>query len=237
MEKKTLELSGFIYKEEILETLENNVIHGTFVMENIDMFPGYHGLNLPKIAKPNYIFVITKQNYENEKIRRVTRNVKKYFKHYFRAEPAILRIYNNIYYSIRLKDLGSYELIKNLQECYMEEGISFSNKKKFKVNSLLKIQKSFSLEILEKGIYKGLGRKGIYYFEIPNFINWKLFSKIAKNLKNNISNNNFDLASGGFFRVECLKEVVRVYSEKMELEELLTIRERFLIELKKIIDN
>ncbi|UCG28714.1 MAG: hypothetical protein JSV24_04975 [Bacteroidales bacterium] len=231
-EKVIIETFGSITKVEMLHTLESNILENTFVVEAYEPFPGYHGENLPSDPIPHHIFLVTKKDYPEETILRVSQKIRKYFKHSFGARQGELHIFNSRLNCIRVKDLSSFELIPELQSCYQSEGIEFMRKRTYNNTGLIKINKYFELRELGDGIFKDLIDLQMFYLEIPDHLNWKLFEQITHSIKNNMDNRNFDAALGVLYRND-LTDVVRIYEKGCSLDKLKQIRKKYIEEIRR----
>jgi hypothetical protein len=52
------EILGLINKEDILQTVDHNIIQNIYVFENVESFSSYNGENIPEESGPNGIFSI-----------------------------------------------------------------------------------------------------------------------------------------------------------------------------------
>jgi len=223
---------GLISKTENLTTVKHNVFPNTFVLENMEPFPGYHGENLPTDSIPMSVFLITKLKYPAEKILRISQNIKKYFKHEFDATYGELFIYNDCFSCIRIKGLKSYDFISELQCCYLDEGIKFMKKKNISASGIIQVYKHFVLEQIDEGLYKDCEDPLMNYFQIPVQLKWELFEKITYSIKNNIENSNFDAALGFIYFREII-DVVRIYAKEMNPEKLKILRDSYINGIRK----
>ncbi len=227
-----IETFGAIIKEEKLHNLDANILPNSFVLEETEPFSGYHGKDLPTDPVPLYIYLLTKKRYRGEKILRATRSIHQYSEHPFDASPAELCIFNDTYFAIRVRNLSSFELIPEIQECFQGEGIQFMKKKTYNDKGIIKVRKFLDLELLDEGIYRDLEDPMMYYFEIPVKLRWKVFEVITRAVKNNLDNNNFDAALGVLYRKEIL-DVVRIYEKDCSLDRLKELRGTYLEEIRK----
>ena len=228
----TIESLGKIMKEETLQSVTFNILQNTLVLENLEPFPGYNGQNVPLESAPESIFLMTTKACPTETIFRLSGRICQYHALSFSACPAEISLFNNLYYGIRLKGLPSYNVIADIQGCYMDQGISFMKYKKIQSAGLMKIDKIFRLERIADHIYKDVEDAFTYYLEIPYAFNWNLFKKVTANIKNNLENRNFDAAIGFIYRKEIM-DFVRIYA-KTELPRLTIIREKYLEEIAHI---
>jgi hypothetical protein len=231
-EKVIIETFGSITKVEQLHTLESNILDNTFVLEVSKPFPGYHGENLPSEPIPHHIFLVTKKEYIEENILRISQKIRRYFKQCFAARQGVLHIFNSKLSCIRIKDLPSFKFIPELQSCYQSEGIEFMRKRTYNKEGLIKINKYFELKKIEEGIFKDLIDEQMFYLEIPVQLTWKLFEQITFSIKNNIDNRNFDAALGVLYRND-LTDVVRIYEKECSLDKLKLLRKKYVDEIRR----
>ncbi len=228
-----IETFGYITKEEKLHTLDSNIMGNTFVLEAAAPFPGYHGENVPGSDKPHYIFFVTRKDYGLEKIIRTGREIRKFFPAPFGARPAELQLYNTSYPAIRIQHLENYGMIEELQRWFADMGIQFLKKKNFNDKSLIRVTKQFRLEEIEKGIFRDLEDPLMHYVEIHTHLPWKMFEAVTMHIKHNVSNNNFDAATGVLF-IRDLVDVVRIYEKDPGTERLRMLREKYISEIERL---
>ena len=138
-----IETFGSLAKEEILETVEHHIIPNTFVLENDEPFPGYHGKNLPSDKMPESIFLVTTKKESTEKILRISDNIRKYASFGFDACPATICINNDTFYCIRLRNIENFEHITLIQRAYMDTGLKFMKPKRINTTRIDFFKKSF----------------------------------------------------------------------------------------------
>jgi len=229
---RIIETMGTISKVEKLETLNNNILENTLVLEEIEPFPGYHGANLPTGYNPTAIYLVIKKKYSTVKILRITQTIRKYFKHQFDGTAAEIHINNDVLYCIRLRNLENYSIIPELQKSYMYEGLKFMKKRKISGEGVIELKKHFELEKLDDHIYKDLLDPLMYYIEIPRHLSWKMFFEITTSIRHNIDNLNFDAAIGAIYLKDII-EVIRIFTKEISTDDLNIIREKYLDELRK----
>lgn len=229
---RIIETMGSIAKVEKLETLNNNILENTLVLEEIEPFPGYHGANLPTGYNPTAVYLVLRKKVPMVRIMRITQNIHKYFKPGFDGTVAHISINNDIFHCIRLRNLDSYATIPELQKDYMHEGLKFLKKRKIHGDGIIEVNKHFELEKLEEGIYKDLEDPLMYYLQIPNHLKWSVFREITTSIKHNIDDLSFDAALGAIYMKEII-EVVRIFARDMGVPDLQKIRQRYVEELRK----
>jgi hypothetical protein len=229
---RIIETMGTIAKVEKLETLNNNILENTLVLEEIEPFPGYHGANLPSGYNPRAVYLVLRKKTSTVRIMRLTQQIHKYFKTSFDGTAAQISIHNDVLHCIRIRNLDNYSIIPDIQTCYMHEGLKFMKKRKIHGDGVIDITKHFELEKLGEGIFKDLEDPFMYYLQIPVHLNWSAFLEITTAIRHNLDDLSFDAALGAIYLKE-IAEVVRIFTRDMGLEDLQKIRERYIEELRK----
>jgi hypothetical protein len=229
-DKNIIKATGTIIKEEMLTNIEHTIMPNTLVLESSLPFPGYHGSNLPEKSSPNMIYLVTENRYDGEDILRAAKRVKRIFTEKFDASYGKAVIYSSTYYFIRIKNLGCFDCIAELQEAFTREGIVFMKKRPVSTEALIKIQKFFFLEKMDEYLYRDTEDYLMYYFEIPEKPEWSFFKKITVYIRGNIDNYTFDAALGVVYHEE-VKDLVRIYAKDITIDQLHFIRRKYLYEL------
>ena len=227
----TIETFGTILKKEIISNTHSNILSQTLVLENLGAYPGYYA-RFSKMVKPVHLYLITSEKYSNEQIMRSTTSAQNRFRFSFNAVPADIELHNHLYPAIRIKGLSNIETLGELQNVYIKHGIKFEKHKKVKeAEGLIKIHKVFYLEENEKGLYYDMEEKAIAYFRIPGQISWPDFEKLTDKVKNNWTLKHFDAATAFFYRYWNIEDVIRVYSENIEKDYMIALRDKYLYEI------
>lgn len=233
-EHKQVTTLGLLTKQETLKTLNHNILQNTFVVESLEPFPGYHGENLPSDSSPDSIYLVTSERYTTEKVFRLAKKISRFVQYDINAIPGEIVIYNSKYYCIRIRNLDSYEKIAELQNWFIDEGISFMKKKTINAPGLITLKKIFLLEKISNNIFKDIEDEHMYYVEIDSELSWSLFRKISETVKNNVDNRNFDAAKT-YFYYNGITDYIRIYAKKPTVERLTEIQNRFNAEIKKYV--
>lgn len=231
MNTRNIETVGSLIKVDDVISVQHHILPNTFVLETIEPYPGYHG-EVTGDEKPNLIFLITEEEYSAENIIRCSARISKFTNIDIDATKASLQIYNDTYYSIRLRGLLSYDHIKELQERYINDGYRFMKFKNVKAPALIQLRKAYLLEEVEEGIFKDLDEPMMWYFEIPRKMDWNLLKMITENIKNNVSDTNFDAAFGWVF-VNGVTDFVRIYAKDLTLARIKDLQHRYREEIRK----
>ncbi|MFO7656586.1 MAG: hypothetical protein R6W78_05930 [Bacteroidales bacterium] len=231
---KLIESLGILTKEVTFNTVKGIIVPNTLVLETLMPYPGYHGEYLPTDTKPEDIFLITGKKFPSDFIFRTIKKVRKFLSKPLDATPCEILIYNDHYYGIRIRSLESYEMIRELQQWFMDEGVSLMKNKIINTEGILNLKKLFSLERINDGIFQDMEDPLTFYLEIPSAISWSLLRKITLSVKNNIGNRNFDAAKA-FVYFNGITDFVRVYLTNANLERLIDIRNHYHNEINKYI--
>jgi tetrahydromethanopterin S-methyltransferase subunit B len=229
---RIIETMGTIAKVEKLETLSTNILENTLVLDQVESFPGYHGSNLPSGYYPNTVYLILKKKLSAVKTMRITQKIRKSFKHPFDGTSASVCIQNDTLPCIRIRNLQNYNIIPELQKCYLYEGVTFMKKKNISGDGIIEITKHFELEELENGIFKDLEDPLMYYVQIPSQLSWHIFVEITVSIRRRIDKLNFDAALGVVYLKE-ICDVVRIFAKDMYIEDLRMVQGMYIEEIKK----
>ncbi|MCK9207341.1 MAG: hypothetical protein M0P66_09545 [Salinivirgaceae bacterium] len=212
------ETFGTVMKEENVKTIEHGILPNTFVLENLGMFPGYYGTHFPTQKVPDSIFLVLSQKVSTEKILRVTHDIKRKTKFEFEGTPASLTIYNNVYFSIRLRYLQSLNHLIEIQEHYRDAGFVFAKMKKLNETAVIHIKKVFHIESLTEKVLKD-SEKDMYYLKIDEQLTWSHFKKLIAQVRNNVKLPAFDGALAVVYGTKVF-DLIRIYSTGMNTEQL-----------------
>jgi hypothetical protein len=236
-EKIIIETIGTISKKETLASVEDSFCKGSLVLEILYPFPGYYHTTVPdtETLSPSSIFLITKKNYNDEKIIRAFYEIKKEFKSEFNATPGKLTLFNMQTSCIRIKHLEGYDKLGKLIELFNKHGIQMAKYRRVSpYEGVIKINKFFSLSNPEKGLYLDIAEPEMCYIEIPAHLKWVTFEKMTHEIKANIDANKFDAALGSFYRQDCLLDVVRIYDKNVDNHKISTIKDKYLEAINRL---
>lgn len=227
------ETLGYITKKEILASIEHDT-GNALVLETRKPYPGYHGTTIPDHLKPLSLFLVTDKKYTGEHVIRATMAVKRNYPDYFDAVPGQITVFNSMMPCIRIKDMASYKNILELISAYRVNGIDFMKDKEIEpFEGLIKVRKYFSLNIFDTGLYHDIDIPTMAYFQVPAQISWELFEKITLHLKPNVEYNNFDAALGVFFTPKGVIDAIRIYHEKIDMNDIIYLRGKYLEEIER----
>jgi virulence-associated protein VapD len=109
-----------------------------------------------------------------------------------------------------------------------------TNRKIEPFTGIIKVKKYFLLEPLSDEVFTDAEDRNIFYFSIPAQLRFSQFEKITIDIKQNMSEHNFDVALGTIYRKFGLNDVIRVYDVNTSPERMEMIRSKFLSAISKL---
>jgi len=231
--KKSREVIGNVIKEESISLINHHKIPDTLVINIDHPFPGLHGMDFQLESKPRSIIIATSEVYSFAKILREAAKINKNTDFEINASFAKIKAGRDIVYGIRIKGLDSYDQIPELQKLLQEYGFKLLKKKNIKTEKpvSIKISKFFHIDQIDDNIYKDACIDGMYFIEIPEYLPWETFKQITYKVKNNISNNNYDVVKGLFYKDDTVKDMIRVFKPNISNDLLQELKKRYYKEM------
>ncbi len=227
--ENTREVIGHVIKEETISLIQHHLLPNTVVINIDHPFPGYHGSGYDFSSHPRSIIILTQKLYSFAKILRAQKRINHKEPWHINASFAKLKVGKQIYYGIRIKGLNSYDQIPNLQKEFLNLGFELLKSTKIKTDRpvSIKISKFFHIKSLDEAIYADKCIDDMYYIEIPDYLSWENFRTMTEHVKHNVSNNNFDVVKGIFYKNDTVKDMIRIYKPKITLDLLREIKQRY----------
>jgi hypothetical protein len=226
-----LEIYGTVAKEEHIKNVDHYILPNTFVVQNLEPYPGYHGENLPVDLAPDTFFLITSEAYSVERIFRLSHHIRTLTGYAFDGSLANLCVENEIFPAIRIRDLNSYELLQEIQKYYFDEGIQFQKRKSMDAVALIELKKIFQVEKINDSLFKDMN--GImHYIKIENQLTWSRFKVVTHWVKNNLDDRNFDAALIVMYGKE-VYDLIRIYAKNILPDQLDKIRDKYFEAIKR----
>ena len=228
-----MEVFGNLTKYDTVLAIEEKILPGSLVFDSLNPFPGYYH-ETPLNVKPIYLYLVLDKQYPLEEVLRATQNIETKYKWNFDAGKGYMRIGSEFLNVIRVRHLPELDLLKKIQEAYIQQGINFLMNKKLtgKLEAEVKIVKFMALEMLDEGVYIDNHEPTFGYIEIPKYLNHGAFVKVSMDVKYNWDGHEYDAASGSFYIDGKLYEVVRIRSDKLSAEYLTKIRKLYLEKIR-----
>ncbi|MEN8224697.1 MAG: hypothetical protein ABFS05_04980 [Bacteroidota bacterium] len=222
---------GSIYKREALVSIPSSDKINHLVLKSDDPFPGFYcpGKNpADNSCKTEFYYLpVHKMPYCHEDIIcRISLEIVK--------EKAVQVCGSHIMFggkfvqAIRIKG-ADMALIEEIVDVFENNDIQFYKEKP--VNTYLSeiyLKAFITVEEIEESVFQNTISPEIYYFQIPDKLEWATFEKLITYQKSNSSFKNFDAALGYWIQKPLFIDFVRVYSNKLSLNQLLNIKKDFL---------
>lgn len=228
MEKRKTEVFVNLTKKDTIVALEDKILPGSLVFESLNPFPGYYHES-PTSTDSMYIYMVLDKQYPLEEVLRVTQLIEKEYDWSFDAGKAYLSIGSTNLDAIRVRHLPSFDLVEKIQEAYARQGIEFLMNKRLrgKLEAQVKIVKFLYLQELGEGLSLNADDNTFAYIEIPQYLDYETFVKVAMDVKYNWEGHEFDAASASFYKDGKLYEAVRIRSDKIDVEYLKQIKKLY----------
>jgi hypothetical protein len=230
---KKMEVFVNLTKGDTVVAIDEKVLPGSLVFDSLNPFPGYYH-ETPTSPRPIYIYLVLANQYPLEEILRATQNIEKEYKWNFDAGKGYMSIGSTFLNVIRLRHLPELDMVVKIQEAYEKQGIHFLMNKKLKgkLDANVKIVKFLNLEIIGEGIYINSDDPTFAYIEIPKYLHPAAFIKVTMDVKYNWDGHEYDAASASFYKDGKLYEVVRIRSDKMDVDYLDKIKKLYAVKIR-----
>lgn len=235
-EHKHCEVFGTLEKIEQFNTLNQNIIPGSLVFESPAPFWGYYNeFDSPNANNsPHYIYIAIMTTHEVFDVVRAFQKVRKEFDFDLDAAKAFVRFNDRFYNVIRLRHISDYAKIKDVQESFAKNGISMlmATGNWQNVTTHVSLKKVFCLQSLTDSIYKDMCEPHHFYLKIPKTLTFEEFAEVTAKVRNNWLGSKFDAALAYFLKEKEVVEIVRIYSELLELSHLEEIQKIYWHKIK-----
>jgi hypothetical protein len=222
------ELIGKLIIQENIDTINENKIPKTFVINVPDPYKSYYS-RFTDINKPISIIFITKTPNSFERILRFTKKINQQNDLNLTGAKCEVIINSRKLNGIRIKGINRYSEIEQIQQYFKHEGIEFSKSEKFTdTEALIRINRFFKIEELSNGIYKSQMEDDVYYVEVPKYMKWDEFRTFTFEIKNNMVDKNYDIAKGIFYMNGGITEILRIVKPKATVELLKVIQQKYI---------
>ena len=230
---KKMEVFINLTKNDTVVAIDEKILPGSLVFDSLNPFPGYYH-ETPTDVRHIYLYMVLAKQYPLEEILRATQNIEKEYKWNFDSGKGYMNIGSEYLNVIRVRHLPQLDLVEKIQEAYVNQGIEFLMNKKLKgkLEAQVKIVKFVNLEELGKGVYINIEEPTFGYIEIPKYLHPEAFRKVSMDVKYNWDGHEFDAASASFYKDGKLYEVVRIRSDKNDLEYLSKIQKLYLDKIR-----
>jgi hypothetical protein len=237
---KRLDTPGIIIKKEKLATFESPVALAELVLEEIEPYPGYYDqYHIPMDEKeliPKHLFLLTRglDYFNDDDFIRITSRIKSETSQPFDARMGQLYLFNEKYNCIRIHT--NYPgIIPGLIDDYKENGIQFIRTRTVKPYvSIIKIKSFFQLEEIQEGIYRHIRKPEVHFIVLPVQLDWDTFEHMTLSIRQNSDYKHYDAALAAAYVYNGMMEMVRIYDRLPRLDNLITLREKYLRDIRRI---
>ena len=225
------QIYGCIYKKELITTVEENILPGTFVLKVWKPFPGLRkDIVIRNI--PEFYFLVMVEDYPLGSIERVSGQINKRYEKGFNAAVGEIIVSGEKFPVIRIKNFEKKNIIQELQIHYLNEGFHFSKERRsIETMGMIKLKKHFSLKEIEPGIYFDKEIEELGYISITCKIEWEKFEEMTRRIKVDVALGVFDAATGVFYIRNEMVNIIRIFNLNRSLENLQLIRKHYLREI------
>lgn len=224
----TRELIGKIIIEEKIDTIQENIIPKSFVINVPDPFKSYYS-RYTSISKPLSVIFVTKEITSFEKILRATKQFNEEKNLALDGAKCEVTIGTRKLNGIRIKGVNRYPEIEQIQQFFHKAGFQFAKGENFKdKDALIRINKFFHIEEMEEGVFTDLDEKDTYYVTVPGYMTWEEFRKYTFEIKNNSTDTSYDIAKGIFYLNNGLVEVLRIVRPNATVDFLKKVQKKYL---------
>jgi len=224
--KALVQICGSISKQETLSQIKSNILTNTLVAEASEPYADYYG-GRPNEVKPNSIFLFTRNFHFLEEVLRLNHKIENCPLEKLNVATAIIYINSRQYPAIRLKFFPDYKHLVNIQECLLKQGIELASPISIQGKYRTDIHKIFELEEDEPGIFFDHLEDNKGYFTFPQKLSSAEFYEVFESIKNSSSCRLFDAEQGSFIINGKVQDMVRVYSEGLDIQLMECIRQQF----------
>lgn len=222
------ELIGKIIIEEKVDTISENIIPKSYVINVPDPFKSYYS-RYTDMAKPNSIIFVTKNPTSFEKILRTTKKLNEAKGTNYRGAKCEVTIGSKKINGVRIKGIDKYAELEAIQDFFLKDGFEFAKGESFKEkDALIRINKFFHVNELEEGVYSDADNNTTFYITVPGYMTWEEFRKYTFEIKNNVPDSSYDIAKGIFYLNNDIVEMLRIVKPDAKVEFLKMIQKMYL---------
>lgn len=227
---------GSIYKRETLASVFVDDESDYLVLKSNDPFPGYY-CSSPNPADNSckkdafYLPVRNMPTCHEDIVCRISLEIYKNLK--IQVCGANIMYAGKFVNAIRIKDINIKD-IHHIVKIFKGNDIHFY--KEIHVNAYLSkiyLKSFFTVKEIDEAVYQNIISPELFYFEIPDKLEWASFERLITFQKTNSSFKNFDAVLGYWIQKPEFVDFVRIYSNKLSLKQLLGIKSDFLKNLSQ----
>ena len=221
-----IRVCGSVIKTESIVLLSDHILEKTVVAEADSPYLKYYGA-IPEQPAPNSLFLFTRVFYTLEEVLRLTQQIDSCYTKGINVATSVLDFGHQCYPAIRVKNFPDYKHLKDLQQCFFKLGVQFAKRIKVAEYAKVKTNKCFKIKKLSEDIFFDLEEKDKGYVLLQQLLTEDQFQELVTQTRNNGNCRLFDAAKCGIILDSEVKELIRIFSEKLDIELLQCIRQEF----------
>jgi hypothetical protein len=223
--ERIIRVCGSIIKKEPMIPLKVNLLEDTCIAEANSPYSNYYG-NVPQNSNPNSLFLFTTCCYTLEEVLRFAQKSNSCLMQNINLASAVISFQHHHYPAIRIKNFPDYTHLPEIQKCMIQQGVEFAKKVQVEKEALIRVNKCFILEETAPGLYFDLVEKDKGYIMVERLLNENEFETMIDTIKNNSNCRLFDAVKCGIIHNAEVFEMIRIYTEKLDLSILKCIQEQ-----------
>jgi hypothetical protein len=229
------EFYGTLEKTENFTILTQNIIPGTLVFESLSPFTGYYDENPHDYDNPLYLYMAVDKTYTVFDIARAFQSVLNEVDFELDAAKAFVKFNDKFYNVIRLRHINGYEHVREIQEAFERNGITplRVSLRQQDIHAHVTLKKVFCLEKVADGIFIDSCEKNHAYLEMQHMIPFDKLVDVTQKVRNNWFESRFDAAMGYFLTSRKVFEIVRIYSDKLDMKYLEGLKKLYLQKIER----
>nr|WP_319509216.1 hypothetical protein [uncultured Draconibacterium sp.] len=224
--ENNIHLSGIIIKYEKLVQIPLKTPDNIYIAEASSPYADYYG-HVPRMAKPNSIFLFTTKFYFLEQLICYSSSVEKCLFERVNIASAIVESGGKQYPAIRIKDFPDYSQLIKLQECLRQNNVKLVEKVQLEDHVKTIVSKPFVLRELEPDFFIDQVEEHKGYFIANRHLSHEEFDSAIKQVRYNGVCKLFDAEQGAIYNNGELTHLVRIFSESLDLEMLKCLSREF----------
>ncbi|MCD4768567.1 MAG: hypothetical protein K8R35_00165, partial [Bacteroidales bacterium] len=221
---------GIIIKRDTLSKADISSVVNMLVLKSNDPFPEYYCIEdnpTDNSCKENYFYFPVKQSHQWDESRlcRISLEIQK--EKSVNVCIATIDIDGDFCPAIRVKGVKA-DYLKVVIDIFTARNVTFYKNRDIKSYlSIIVIKSFFNVKEIAPGIFRNLMTDGLFYLTINEMLDWSLFEKLITYQKGTGGFKNFDGAVGYWIGDREYIDFIRIFGNKLTIEQLQEIKHEF----------
>ncbi len=222
---------GIIIKRDTLSKAPVSALTGWLILESNDPFPDYYCNEenpTDNSCKENYYYLPVKHNgqWDDNRLCRFILEIQK--EKSVNVCIATIEMNGALCPAIRVKGVKA-EYLKVVVDFFVTRNVFFHKNRDIKSYlSLIDTKSFFNVKEIAPGIFMNLFTDGLFYLTIDEMLDWSLFEKLITYQKGGGGFKNFDGAVGYWIGDREYIDFIRIFGNKLTIEQLQEIKHQFI---------